>query len=63
LTLAIYLLYTKDEKYLRLFEDYEGGTAAQRKWYRRIAVFYFVFTLLLFFGVALVMGLKKRGQL
>jgi hypothetical protein len=63
ITLAIYLLYTKDKKYLRLFEDYEGGTAAQRKWYRWITVFYVVFSLLLFFGVSLIMGLKKRGQL
>jgi hypothetical protein len=63
ITLAIYLLYTKDKKYLRLFEDYESRTPAQRKWYRRISVFFIVFTLLLFFGVALVMGLKKRGQL
>lgn len=63
ITLGIYLLYTKDKKYLRLFEDYKKRTPAQRNRNRWISVFYVVFSILLFFGVALVTGLKKRGLL
>lgn len=63
ITLLIYLLYVKNKKYLIFYDEYCLFTEKKKKSMNFITILYIVFSIILSFGVAICIGLHKKGIL
>jgi hypothetical protein len=63
ITATIYLLYTRNKKYLVVFNEFDSSTVKQKKKYMLVSILYVVITVLLFFLTAFLLGVRQRGHL
>ena len=63
ITSTIYLLYTRNKKYLVVYNEFDSSTKEQKIKYKLISILYVSITLLLFFLTAFLLGVRQRGHL
>jgi hypothetical protein len=62
-TFLIYMLYTRNKKYLIISQAFNSKPPSVKRKYTLITVLYIVITLLLLYGVAVILGMLERGEL
>lgn len=63
ITFIIYISYVKNKKYLGYFDEYNHKSKIIKQKENAVTIGYIIFSIILFLGIAFIVGLFERGKL